>query len=381
MAINLQNGLFGLGGMGGMSPPMPEQLSSFYDPRAARGSKMKNMMLHAGLSMLGQGPSAMPINFGTSLGQGLQAGVKAADASEKDYRDMAYQTFGVQNQMDERKYGREQDAMQWDWRRKQYADDSQYRNLQMQKMQADIEKSKQADARARLGLNPQYGVDANNNPVLLQIGEDGRAIQTAMPEGVTLSKEPIKLDAGTHYVLLDPITRQPVGQIPKDLAGAEREKALGDSQGKALAAAGSDISAANSALDLLDQIKSSQYLGIGTGMTSYGNLIRGTGGYDFQNLVDNAKSGAFLSAIQQMRGMGSLSNAEGDAATKAVNRMDTATSKEAFLQAVADYEGIVLRGKAKAEARIQNPSAVNPQPVPSPQNTGNMNLKQKYGLE
>lgn len=69
---------------------------------------------------------------------------------------------------------------------------------------------------AQFGLNPQYGVDAQGNPVLMQLGSDGRAVQTQMPDGVSLSKEPIRLDAGTHFVLLDPITRQTVGTIPKN---------------------------------------------------------------------------------------------------------------------------------------------------------------------
>lgn len=83
------------------------------------------------------------------------------------------------------------------------------------------------------GLNPQYGTDANGNPVILQLSKGGTSKQTMLPEGIQLSKEPIKLDAGTHFVLLDPITRQPVGQIPKDLAGAEAQKVLGKGQGEA----------------------------------------------------------------------------------------------------------------------------------------------------
>lgn len=86
-----------------------------------------------------------------------------------------------------------------------------------------------------LGLNPQYGVDERGNPVLLQLGKDGKVVRSSLPEGVTLSKEPIRLDAGTHFVLLDPITRQPVGQVPKNLAEAESQKAQGTAQGKAQA--------------------------------------------------------------------------------------------------------------------------------------------------
>lgn len=82
------------------------------------------------------------------------------------------------------------------------------------------------------GLNPQFGTDAEGNPVILQLSKAGTSIKTPLPEGVTLSKEPIKLDAGTHFVLLDPITRQPVGQIPKNLDDAAANTAIGKARGE-----------------------------------------------------------------------------------------------------------------------------------------------------
>lgn len=227
-----------------------------------------------------------------------------------------------------------------------------------------------------LGLNPQYGVDAQGNPVLLQLGKDGKVIQSQMPQGVTLSKEPVKLDAGTHFVLLDPITRQPVGQIPKDLAGAEIQKARGEAEGKAQAAAASDIIAAQNALDTLNQIETNPALERGTGFSSYGNIIPGTSGYDFQNLVEQSKSGAFLTAIQQMRGMGSLSNAEGQTATAAITRMDTATSKEAFLAALNDYRKVITQGLERAQSKLPKPQGEQAAPQGSPSLN---DLLKKYG--
>lgn len=226
------------------------------------------------------------------------------------------------------------------------------------------------------GLNPQYGVDANGNPVILQLSKSGTSKQTALPEGVSLSKEPIRLDAGTHFVLLDPITRQPIGQIQKDLAGAEREKARGDAEGKADASAPGDLQAGLNAKALVQQIRNNPYLERGTGFSSLGNMVPGTGGYDFQNIVDQAKSGAFLTAIQQMRGLGALSNNEGQAATAAVTRMNTATSKEAFLAALDDYERIIDQGIARSESRMGDRTLKGPQAAP-PAN----DYKTRYGLE
>lgn len=207
---------------------------------------------------------------------------------------------------------------------------------------------------AEYGLNPQYGVDANGNPVIVQLSKSGTSKQTALPDGVKLSKEPIKLDAGTHFVLLDPITRQPIGQIQKDLAGAERQKEIGTSEGKNIAAAPGDLQAGMNAKNIITQLKTDPNREMGTGWSGWlTNSVPATPGYDYQNKVNQAKSGAFLTAIQQMRGLGALSNAEGDAATKAVTRMDTATSEGAFLEALNDYEKIIDQGIARAQSRIQ----------------------------
>lgn len=217
------------------------------------------------------------------------------------------------------------------------------------------------------GLAPQYGVDKDGNPVIVQLSKSGVAKQTALPEGVQLSKEPIRLDAGTHYVLLDPITRQPIGQVAKNLAEAEAQKEIGAARGKAEVAAPADYQAAQNALDLVNSLRNDPNRQMATGKSSVFNRIPGTPGYDFQTKVNQVKSGAFLSAIEQMRGMGQLSNAEGQTATAAVTRMDTATSEEEFLAALDDYEKIIRQALNRASKRM----GVSPAD----------DYKSRYGLE
>lgn len=164
----------------------------------------------------------------------------------------------------------------------------------------------------------------------------------------------------------------PPGATMLDPRTLNSEKAFGTATGKAsgeaTAAAPGDIASGQAALNIIDQIRTSPELDWATGFSAGmgGNRIPGTGRYDFQNLVDQAKSGAFLTAVQEMRGLGSLSNAEGGAATQAITRMDTATSKDAFLKALADYEAIVQRGIARAQARL---NAGGPQQQPAGQST------------
>jgi hypothetical protein len=259
--------------------------------------------------------------------------------------------------------GRQDYEQQMKQRDPAYTLEQQYRQAQIEKLNREAA----GGGTPELGLNPQYGVDKDGNPVLIQIGKDGRAVQTALPDGVSLSKEPIKLDAGTHFVLLDPITRQPVGTIPKENREAARETAIGSTEGKTLAeqnaSAPGDYQSAENALDLLSSIRNDPYRERGTGASSVLNAIPGTSGYDFAQKVEQAKSGAFLTAIQQMKGLGALSNTEGQAATAAITRMNTAMSEEGFLSALDDYEKIVNQALARAGSRL--PSRETQQSTPT----------------
>jgi hypothetical protein len=115
------------------------------------------------------------------------------------------------------------------------------------------------------------------------------------------------------------------------------------------AAAGSDMRAGLNALDLLNSIRNDPSREIATGKSSVLGKIPGTGAYDFTQKVEQAKSGAFMTAIQQMRGMGALSNTEGQTARAAVTRMSTSLTEEGFLEALNDYEKIIQQGITKAQ--------------------------------
>ncbi|MEK1933755.1 MAG: hypothetical protein AAAC47_29025, partial [Pararhizobium sp.] len=202
------------------------------------------------------------------------------------------------------------------------------------------------------GLNPVWGKDESGKTVLGQVSKTGKfkPLDTGSFEPTPVLQN---LDTGTAIISQNSRTGAVVNNTPKNLAEAASQKEIGEAQGKAVAAAPGDLQAAQNALDMVESIRNDPYKGRGTGFSSVLNSIPGTGGYDFSNKVDQAKSGAFLTAIQQMRGLGSLSNAEGGAATAAVNRMNTATSEPEFNAALDDYEKIVRQGAARAQQRLQ----------------------------
>lgn len=231
------------------------------------------------------------------------------------------------------------------------------------------------------GLNPQFGVDVQGNPVAIQFGKDGRAVQTALPEGVQLSKEPIRLDAGTHFVLLDPITRQPIGQVAKNLGEAEAQKAAGRLEGEAGAQArldlGGNLAKAEQALALIESVRNDPALPSITGMFQ-GRLPPMTqAGTDLLPKIEQLQGKTFLEAFESLKGGGQITVVEGQKAEQAIARLQRAQSDTAYRAALDELAGIVRTGMDRARARAGQP-AVQEQ---TQQDDSRQNLYDKYGLE
>jgi hypothetical protein len=204
---------------------------------------------------------------------------------------------------------------------------------------------------AEYGLNPQYGVDANGNPVILQLSKSGTSKQTALPDGVTLSKQPIKLDAGTHYVLLDPITRQPVGQVPKDLSGAETQKG----EGKALADAREALPQvednARELLSAIDSLDKDPYLNSMVGAVDSWRPNLSSSAARVQSKMDQIGGQSFLQAFDKLRGAGQITEVEGAKATAAMARLNAAQNEQDYRAALAELRGVVQRALETARRR------------------------------
>jgi hypothetical protein len=354
------NGLLGLGGIGGVaSTGALGSMGGLLDPQEMKKQQIKNAMLQAGISLMTNG----------GIGEAVGAGLLGAQQARDQFVDSAKTAYDFQRTQ---KQDSRQDA-EWEMKLKEQERQDKIRRAQEAWMAAPDDQSLLAQAypdevakakvKASLdggggdeyGLNPVWLQNEKGEWMLVQPSKSGSAPRPMQfPEGYTPAPPTRTLDTGTGFETV-PTRGAPVpmgAPIPKDIRGREIQEAVGQSEGKAIASAPADMQAAEEALNIVDQIKVNPYLERGTGLSSYGNSVPGTGGYDFQNLVDQAKSGAFLTAIQQMRGLGQLSNAEGQTATAAIARMDTATSKEAFMKALDDYERVIRKAYDKAAGRI-----------------------------
>lgn len=206
------------------------------------------------------------------------------------------------------------------------------------------------------GLNPQYGIDENGNPVLIQIGKDGTSVKTPLPDGVSLSKEPIKLDAGTHFVLLDPITRQQIGIIPKENYQEAFDSSRGGEDGKTAAAAGAALPGARDMAALInDQVtslKEDPYLENMLGMVNSRLPNLSEDSARVQSKIDQISGGAFLQARQMLKGGGAITDFESAKAEQAFIRMNTAQKASDFRAALDEFNQAVQDGVRKLEAQV-----------------------------
>lgn len=229
--------------------------------------------------------------------------------------------------------------------------ETEYKRAQIKNIESEIAKRNDPNARDKFGNSVIWGQDEEGNWVAMQPSSGGGLVP-ADTHGIKLAPPGIgQMNLGTTFAVRDRAGNV-INSVPIDNSGKARDTAVGTQQGGQIAAAPADIQAGQNAMDFIGAIRSDPNIDIGTGFSHYGNAVSGTPGYDFQNKVNQAKSGAFLSAIAQMRGLGSLSNAEGETATAAVNRMDTATSKQEFLKALDDYQKIVEQGMDRAQRRL-----------------------------
>ena len=89
----------------------------------------------------------------------------------------------------------------------------------------------------------------------------------------------------------------------------------------------------------------------------------GTDTSDFNKRLEQVKGGAFLKAYETLKGTGQITEKEGEKATAAITRMDTAQSEKEFILAAKEFKSIiesaVERAKTKMRGSTPAPAAAN----------------------
>jgi hypothetical protein len=214
------------------------------------------------------------------------------------------------------------------------------------------------------GLNPIWGTDpATGEPAIIQLGKGGDAVRSKIPDGIKVGKEAIKIDAGTEWILLDPVTRQPIRTIPKNIEGKEAAEERGKATGQAQTALPAAIVKAEQSLRLIDEMIKHPGRETATGLSGKfdpRNYLAGTHATDFRVRQQQMQGGVFLEAFQSLKGGGAITEIEGQKAERAIARLDTAQSDDAYVEALNELKQIITKGmqvaRQKASGNFSDPS-------------------------
>ena len=226
--------------------------------------------------------------------------------------------------------------------------DSEYKRAQIDNIKSQIDERNNPSVRDQFGLNPIYGKDAEGNLVVMQPSKAGGLVRADIPDGVTLQPGVEKVDLGTVWGIMDR-SGQIISTVPKDLAGAERDKAIGGKQGDAQFDLPRVEQNAAQSLGVLERMKTHPGREGSTGFFQ-GMLPSRTGDQvDFQSLVDQTQGQSFLQAFQMLKGAGQITEIEGTKATDAISRLrNQRLSDQDYLRAITDLEEVIRAGLARA---------------------------------
>ncbi|MDQ5914247.1 MAG: hypothetical protein QG584_129, partial [Pseudomonadota bacterium] len=206
-------------------------------------------------------------------------------------------------------------------------------------------------------LTPVYGVGPDGKPAMVQPTKSGVAVQTKLPEGFQISRDPIRVDLGTHIQLLDPQTRQPIGVMKKDVAGVEQAKIEGDARGTANVALPQVEASSQQILKTIDDIQKHPGKQYSLGIYSKLPTVPGTSQANFRAAAGQLKGQTFLQAYQTLKGGGAITDVEGAKGENALARLDQAQTTEAYDAALNDFKTVIKAGIERARAKAKGVGA------------------------
>jgi hypothetical protein len=214
--------------------------------------------------------------------------------------------------------------------------------------------------------------DADSIPEIAKIyappgaGNDPRGLNKHWVEGVSKyyrdlggdPSAPVKITPGAvkSTAAAKTPTEQALDEARLKKLGAEVENKEADLAKQTDAKATAKASAEN-ALTLIDQLRKHPGFTSAVGVSLTPGFIPATDRKGAESIIDQLKGQAFLTAIQQLRGLGALSDAEGAKLQQAAVRLDAGQSEKDFMIALSDYEKQIR----EALGRLGGASAPAPQ--------------------
>lgn len=193
------------------------------------------------------------------------------------------------------------------------------------------------------GTTPVWGTDENGRTGYGVTGSDGSfklvdtgGFQPMGPFDVNAQKA-----GGTAF---GKGTTEASLNLPNTIAQAEQSLANLSGLLPNLDANGNPVAGTNKGFD-------EQFGSVGPVPQQWLGTLDGTEKAGFQSRIRQVQGEAFLTAIAQLKGLGALSDAEGQTATKAITRISEKLPQGEFIKAVKELQDIVARGVERAKAK------------------------------
>ncbi|WP_449043722.1 phage tail tip lysozyme [Paracoccus versutus] len=197
---------------------------------------------------------------------------------------------------------------------------------------------------AAMGLDPKSAYNIGPDGKITQIGGGGVTVNMG-GEGQRMGGIP------SGYTAVED-SSNPSGfrleAIPGGPAAAEAQQVAGERA--------SAVAQADQILSSIDGILNDPALEGATGWMSWRQRIPGTESYRFGTRARQLEGQAFLQAFEALKGGGAITEIEGQKATQAIGRLDTAQSAEDYRAALNDLRSVVSNARIRASGgTVQEP--------------------------
>ncbi len=206
------------------------------------------------------------------------------------------------------------------------------------------------------GMTPLWGTK-DGKPVAIQLGKSGEAVESKLPEGVELQSNKVQmLDAGTHFIPYDPLTRTMGNPVEKKNREAAQETAegrvAGENKAKLLFDLPTTTMQTETTLGRINELRNHPGKNVSLGMIQ--GRIPPVGGAqaDFIERLEQLKGDAFLDAYATLKGGGAITEAEGLKAAASRLRSGRIKDKADFDAALTDYFTFLQRGLETVHKKV-----------------------------
>lgn len=239
---------------------------------------------------------------------------------------------------------------------------------------------------AEHGTTPVPWIDKEGNLHYTQLSKAGGRKDLELPEGAKWAPGYDFKDTGGAYTGFNKKTGVAETTTPIDVAGKEAAQERGKLAGQAQVSLPAAKTTVENAFKTIEQLEKHPGIDTATGLSAYLDpraWTPGTDAYNFNVKNRKAQAQSFMGARDSLKGAGQVTDFEGARGEAAIAALETAQSKEQYLEELANLKRMMQASydDLSARAGMAGSGAGAPAPAQQPPQFDINAAKSKYGLE